>query len=80
MAIGPGVAGGAKRFGFGCGIMLGPEKNERIVLKRNKWYCLEQMIQANNPGKADVHQARKDNTVWYDDVAISTGYLGPTAE
>ncbi|MCX7007661.1 MAG: hypothetical protein NTY53_10520 [Kiritimatiellaeota bacterium] len=24
-----------------------------------------------------VHQARKDNTVWYDNVALSTGYLGP---
>ena len=25
-----------------------------------------------------VHQARQDNTVWYDDVALSTGYIGPT--
>lgn len=25
-----------------------------------------------------VHQARKDNTAWYDDVALSTGYIGPT--
>lgn len=24
-----------------------------------------------------VHQARKDNTVWYDDVALATGYIGP---
>jgi len=24
-----------------------------------------------------IHQAAKDNTVWFDDVAISTGYLGP---
>jgi hypothetical protein len=24
-----------------------------------------------------VHQAKQDNTVWYDDVALSTGYLGP---
>jgi hypothetical protein len=24
-----------------------------------------------------VHQAKKDNTVWYDDVALSTGYVGP---
>ena len=27
-----------------------------------------------------VHQARQDNTVWYDDVALSTGYIGPTEE
>jgi len=24
-----------------------------------------------------VHEARKDNTVWYDDVVLSTGYIGP---
>jgi hypothetical protein len=24
-----------------------------------------------------VHQATRDNTVWYDDVALSTGYIGP---
>ena len=24
-----------------------------------------------------VHQARKDNVVWYDDVVLSTGYVGP---
>ncbi len=24
-----------------------------------------------------VHQAAKDNTVWYDDVVVSTGYVGP---
>lgn len=26
-----------------------------------------------------VHQAAKDNTVWFDDVAVSTGYIGPAA-
>jgi hypothetical protein len=26
-----------------------------------------------------IHQAAKDNTVWYDDVAVSTGYVGPAA-
>jgi len=25
-----------------------------------------------------VHHAKKDNTVWYDDLALSTGYIGPT--
>ncbi len=24
-----------------------------------------------------VHRARQDNTVWYDDVVVSTGYVGP---
>jgi len=24
-----------------------------------------------------VHEARRDNTVWYDDVVVSTGYIGP---
>lgn len=26
-----------------------------------------------------IHQAEKDNTVWYDDVVLSTGYIGPLA-
>jgi hypothetical protein len=24
-----------------------------------------------------VHRATRDNTVWYDDVALSTGYIEP---
>ncbi len=24
-----------------------------------------------------IHSAKKDNTVWYDDIALSTGYIGP---
>lgn len=27
-----------------------------------------------------VHEARRDNVVWYDDVALSTGYIGPIGE
>lgn len=27
-----------------------------------------------------VHQSTRDNTVWYDDVAVSTGYIGPVPE
>lgn len=27
-----------------------------------------------------VHEARQDNTVWYDDFVVSTGYIGPAAE
>jgi hypothetical protein len=86
---------------------------ERVALERGRWYCLEQMIRANDPGQANgelaawidgklyihytgfrwrsaaavrlkrfsfglyVHAAARDNTVWYDDVALSTGYLGP---
>ena len=34
-----------------------------------------------NPRRFDlgvyVHAAAKDNTVWYDDVALSSGYIGP---
>ena len=95
------------------GNMLGPAKEERCVLRRDQWHCLEHMIQVNTPGQADgelaawidgklyihytgfrwrtsadvrvkrfdigvyVHHAAKDNTVWYDDVVLSTGYIGP---
>ena len=103
------------RDGNYWGNMLGPGKERRIVPERGRWYCLEQMIQANEPGKADgelaawidgklyihytgirwrttadlkvkrfnfgvyVHKATRDNTVWYDDVVLSTGYVGPVA-
>lgn len=103
------------RDGNYWGNMLGPAADERVVLQRDRWYCLEHMIQANDVGQANgelaawidgqlylhytgfrwrtsadvtlkrfniglyVHQAAKDNTVWYDDVVLSTGYIGPLA-
>jgi hypothetical protein len=93
--------------------MLGPADDERVVRERDRWYCLEHMIQVNDPGEANgelaawidgklyihytgfrwrttpdvklkrfgigvyVHRATRGNTVWYDDVALSTGYIGP---
>ena len=104
------------RDGNYWGNMLGPAEGERIVLDRDRWYCLEHMIRANDMGQANgelaawidgklyihyagfrwrtsadvklkrfnigvyVHRARKDNTVWYDDVVLSTGDIGPEAE
>ena len=101
------------RDGNYWGNMLGPATEERVVLRRDRWYCLEHMIQVNAPGQENgelaawidgnlyihyrgfrwrttpdvklkrfgiglyVHQATQDNTVWYDDVALSTGYIGP---
>ncbi len=101
------------RDGNYWGNMLGPDKADRVALKRDRWYCLEHMIQANDVGEANgelaawidgklylhfqglrwrsdskvklkrlnfgvyVHRAEQDNTVWYDDVVLSTGYVGP---
>ena len=101
------------RDGHYWGNNLCPADSERIVLRRNKWYCLEHMIQVNEVGHANgelaawidgklyihyrgfrwrsdndvrlkrfnigvyVHHATQDNTVWYDDVVLSTGYIGP---
>ncbi len=103
------------RDGHYWGNMLGPEPSRRVPLHRDRWYCLEHMIRANDPGQANgelaawidgklyihyqgirwrttaqvklkrfdlglyVHQATRDNTVWYDDVVLSTGYIGPKA-
>ena len=100
------------RDGNYWGNMLQPKKSARIVPKRDRWVCLEQMIQCNRPGKFDgecaawidgklymhmsgirwrsseklrikrfeigiyIHQARRDNRVYYDDVVVSTGYVG----
>lgn len=99
---------------WGNNLMPPPER--QVVLRRGVWYCLEHMIKANTPGKADgemaawidgklyihlkgfrwrttpevrlkrislglyVHHSRRANTVWYDDVALSTGYIGPLKE
>jgi hypothetical protein len=104
------------RDGNYWGNMLGPAEGDRIVLDRDRWYCFEHMIRANDVGQANgelaawingrlyihytgfrwrssadvklkrfnigvyVHRAKKDNTVWYDDVVLSTGYIGPEAE
>jgi len=104
------------RDGNWWGNMLGPEEDGRIVPPRGRWTCLEHMVKANTPGRADgelaawidgrlylhyegirwrsseavrlkrfdvgiyVHHARRANTVWYDDVALSTGYVGPLGE
>ncbi len=93
-----------------------PDKDERIALDRDRWYCLEQMIKVNDPGKPNgemaawidgklyihykgfrwrsnsavrlkrcgigvyVHHATRNNRVWYDDVALSTGYIGPVKQ
>lgn len=99
--------------GHWWGNNLRPPPDRRTALDRNRWYCLEHLIQANTPGRADgelaawidgrlylhytgfrwrtsakvrikrlsygvyVHEAARNNTVWYDDVALSTGYIGP---
>lgn len=104
------------RDGNYWGNMLGPDQADRIALQRDRWYCLEHMIQVNDVGKANgelaawidgtlyihyqglrwrsdaevklkrfniglyVHHAKQDNTVWYDDVVLSTGYVGPESE
>ncbi len=104
------------RDGHWWGNNLTPPPDRRIALQRGRWTCLEHMIIANSPGRADgelaawidgrlyehftgfrwrntagvrlkrllfglyVHQAARDNTVWYDDVALSTGFLGPQGQ
>jgi len=101
------------RDGNYWGNMFAPPKTGQVSVKRGVWHCLEHMIKANTPGKADgemagwingqlyihlkgfrwrtspevmlkrvslglyVHQSRRSNMVWYDDVALSTGYIGP---
>jgi len=101
------------RDGKYWGNMLGPETGERFVPVRGRWYCLEHMIKANDPGESNgelaawidgtlyihytgirwrsspavrlkrfdlgvyIHSSAKDNTVWFDDVVLSTGYVGP---
>ncbi len=101
------------RDGNFWGNNLVPAENDRIAIKRGRWYCWEHMIKVNTIGKADgelaawidgklyihyrgfrwrsdedvrlkrfelmvyIHKSERDNTVWYDDLVISTGYVGP---
>lgn len=98
------------------GNSLRPPTADRSPLERDRWYCLEQMIKANEPGKADgeaaawldgtlilhytgirwrnseavrlkraslglyIHASTRENVVFYDDVVLSTGYVGPIRE
>lgn len=98
------------------GNFIEPAVDRHLVLERDQWYCLEQMIRVNDLGQANgelaawidgqlylhyrgfrwrlaegvkikradfgiyIHEARQDNTVWYDEVALSTGYIGPLAK
>jgi hypothetical protein len=84
-----------------------------IIPERDRWYCMELMIKANDAGQANgelaawidgelymhipgfnwrttdelkikrislgiyIHNNPKDNICWFDDVVLSTGYIGP---
>lgn len=47
--------------------------------KNIRWRLMEDL----RPKRIDfgiyIHQAARDNTVWYDEVVLSTGYIGPLA-
>jgi hypothetical protein len=85
----------------------------KLVLDRNRWYCIEMMAKANTPGEHDgeqaawvdgkevlhvkgmlwreapelkihafrlslyLHDSPRVNRVWFDNVAVSTKYIGP---
>ena len=102
------------RDGNYWGNFFEPAPEHRLVPERDRWYCLEHMIRANDPEQANgemaawidgelhihatgfrwrttdavrlkrahfgiyIHAATKDNRVWYDDIVLSTGYIGPT--
>lgn len=42
-----------------------------------RWRSSEKLVVKRFSLDVYVHEARKDNTVWYDDVVVSTGYVGP---
>jgi len=101
------------RDGNYWGNMMTPHPEDYINPERDRWYCMEIMVQLNEPGKTNgelaawidgklyihykgfrwrttealklkrfgldvyIHQAAQDNTVRYDDVVLSTGYIGP---
>ena len=88
-------------------------KSERkVLIERGRWYCMEMMLKANDPGAKNgeqafwingeligyfknimwrftnglkinsftlglyIHENEKINRIWYDDIIVSTGYIG----
>lgn len=87
-----------------------------VLIERGRWYCMEVMIKANTPGRADgeqafwidgqlrghytairwrttqnlkinclwlllyIHNNKKVNRVWFDDVVVAKSYIGPIQE
>jgi hypothetical protein len=87
--------------------------DEKFLIERGRWYCMEMMVKANTDGKSDgeqafwidgklighfkdirwrttdklkvncfwlllyVHDSKRVNKVYFDDVVISTEYIGP---
>jgi hypothetical protein len=84
----------------------------KILIKRDRWYCMEMMLRANDAGRNNgeqafwingkligrfknitwrytndlkinsfllglyIHDNKKINRIWYDDVVVSTGFIG----
>lgn len=85
---------------------------EKILIERGRWYSMEMMLKANDPGANNgeqafwingtlighfknivwrftndlkinsfqmglfIHENEKINQIWYDDIIVSTGYIG----
>ena len=85
---------------------------KKILIERGRWYCMEMMLKANDPGTNNgeqafwidgvlighfkniiwrftndlkinsfqlglyIHDNEKINRIWYDDIIVSTGYIG----
>lgn len=88
------------------------KSQRKVLIKRDRWYCMEMMLKANTAGRPDgeqafwvngklighfknitwrltddlkinkfsfglyIHDNKKINRVWYDDVVVSTGFVG----
>jgi hypothetical protein len=84
----------------------------KVLIEKGRWYCMEMMLKANDPGFSNgeqafwingelfghfknmiwrftrdlkmnsfgiglyIHENKKINRIWYDDVIISTGFIG----
>jgi hypothetical protein len=85
---------------------------KKVLIERGRWYCMEMMLKANDPGLHNgeqafwinselighfknitwrftndlkinsfqlglyIHDNEKTNHIWYDDIIVSTGYIG----
>ena len=99
-----------RKTGKYWGNLFKPKK--KVLIKRDRWYCMEMMLKANDAGRDNgeqafwingklighfknitwrytndlkinsfllglyVHDNKKINRIWYDDVVVSTGFIG----
>jgi len=66
-----------KSSGAGAVGWLGPKGYDQLYYRGFRWRATERLRIKRFTIDIYVHKAQRNNVVWYDDVVLSTGYVGP---